>query len=57
MRERRQSRDGAGVGNVTPGIVRWLIYGLAIQDWPPIAPDAITLALMVVIPGLKLRFG
>jgi MtN3 and saliva related transmembrane protein len=41
----------------TLGILCWLIYGFAIRDWPLIASDAITLALMIVILGLKLRFG
>jgi MtN3 and saliva related transmembrane protein len=41
----------------TAGIVLWLIYGLAIGDWPLIGSDAITLAPMAVILGMKLRHG
>jgi MtN3 and saliva related transmembrane protein len=35
----------------------WLIYGLALIDWPLIASSVVTLALMLVILGLKLRHG
>jgi MtN3 and saliva related transmembrane protein len=41
----------------TLGIVFWLIYGLALADWPLIASNVVTLALMLVILGLKLRHG
>ena len=39
------------------GIFLWLIYGIALTDWPLIASSAVTLALMLVILGLKLRHG
>ena len=39
------------------GIALWLVYGVALADWPLIASSAVTLALMLVILGLKLRLG
>jgi MtN3 and saliva related transmembrane protein len=41
----------------TLGVVLWLIYGLAIGDWPLIGSDAVTLALMSLILASKLRYG
>ncbi len=41
----------------TAGVVLWLIYGLAIDDKPLIASNAVTLALMVPILAMKLRYG
>jgi MtN3 and saliva related transmembrane protein len=41
----------------TLGVVLWLIYGLAIGDWPLIGSNAITLMLMAVILAMKLRYG
>ena len=41
----------------TLGIAFWLAYGLALVDWPLIASNGVTLALMLVILGLKLRHG
>lgn len=41
----------------TLGIFLWLVYGVALIDWPLIASSAVTLALMLVILGLKLRYG
>lgn len=40
----------------TAGVVLWLVYGLAINDWPLIGSNAITLVLMTVILGMKLRY-
>ena len=40
----------------TLGVVLWLIYGLAIGDWPLIGSNAVTLALMAVILAMKLRY-
>jgi MtN3 and saliva related transmembrane protein len=37
--------------------VLWLVYGLAIGDWPLIGSNAITLVLMAVILTMKLRYG
>jgi MtN3 and saliva related transmembrane protein len=41
----------------TLGILLWLIYGVAIADAPLIASNIVTLALMALILGLKLRYG
>ena len=41
----------------TIGMLLWLIYGLALPDWPLIWSSAVTLAFMLVIVGLKIRHG
>jgi MtN3 and saliva related transmembrane protein len=41
----------------TLGMALWLVYGLALIDWPLITSSIVTLALMLVILGLKLRHG
>jgi MtN3 and saliva related transmembrane protein len=41
----------------TLGVVLWLIYGLAIDDWPLIGANAVTLTLMTPILAMKLRYG
>ena len=41
----------------TAGIFLWLVYGVALIDWPLITSSAVTFALMLVILGLKLRYG
>lgn len=41
----------------TLGVVMWLIYGIAINDWPLIASSAVTAALTGMITALKLRHG
>ena len=41
----------------TLGIAFWLVYGLAIIDWPLIASNIVTLVLLVPILVLKLRHG
>lgn len=41
----------------TAGMALWLVYGMALVDWPLIASSAVTLALMLVILGMKLRLG
>jgi len=41
----------------TGGMGLWLIYGLAIHDWPLIGSSAATLAVMAVILTMKLRYG
>jgi len=40
----------------TAGVALWLVYGLAIQDWPLIASNAVTLVLMTAILAMKLRY-
>jgi MtN3 and saliva related transmembrane protein len=39
------------------GLACWLAYGLALGDWPLIGSNALTLALSLMIVGLKLRHG
>jgi MtN3 and saliva related transmembrane protein len=39
----------------TVGVVLWLVYGLAIGDWPLIGANAVTLGLMAVILAMKLK--
>jgi MtN3 and saliva related transmembrane protein len=41
----------------TVGILLWLIYGIAIGDWPLIGSNAATLGLMAPILAMKLRYG
>jgi MtN3 and saliva related transmembrane protein len=57
-----RSRDTAAISlsgtlAFTIGIAFWLIYGLALMDWPLITSNVVTLALMSVIVALKLRHG
>ena len=47
----------AATGAFTLGIVLWLMYGVAIGDWPLIGSNAVTLALMAPILAMKLRYG
>jgi MtN3 and saliva related transmembrane protein len=47
----------AGTLAFTIGIAFWLVYGLALMDWPLITSNVVTLALMSVIVALKLRHG
>ena len=41
----------------TLGIAFWLVYGVALVDWPLILSNIVTLGLMLVIMALKLRHG
>ena len=45
------------IAGFTAGIVLWLIYGLAIGNWPLIGSNAATLAPLSVILAMKLRYG
>jgi MtN3 and saliva related transmembrane protein len=47
----------AAMSGLTAGMVLWLVYGMALADWPLIGSSAVTLALMLVILALKLRHG
>ena len=44
-------------GAFTLGVMLWLVYGLAIGDWPLIGSNAVTLTLMAPILAMKLRYG
>jgi MtN3 and saliva related transmembrane protein len=39
------------------GIALWLLYGIAVGDWPLILADGVSLILAATILALKLRFG
>ena len=58
IREREtQSISLPATALFTLGIFFWLIYGVALVDWPLITSNVVTLALMMVIMALKLRHG
>jgi MtN3 and saliva related transmembrane protein len=44
-------------GAFTAGVLLWLVYGVAIDDWPLIGSNGATLALMLPILAMKLRHG
>jgi len=44
-------------GAFTAGVLLWLVYGLAIENWPLIGSNGATLALMLPILAMKLRHG
>ncbi len=39
------------------GILLWLIYGIAIGNWPLIAANAVSMMFTLVIIAMKLRHG
>ncbi|MEI9803124.1 MAG: SemiSWEET transporter [Pseudolabrys sp.] len=41
----------------TIGIALWLVYGVAIGDWPLIGSNAVTLVLMAPILAMKVKYG
>ena len=41
----------------TIGVVLWLVYGIALESWPMILANTVTLILASTILVLKLRFG
>jgi MtN3 and saliva related transmembrane protein len=57
----REKETGAlslsATGAFTIGVMLWLIYGIAINDWPLIGSNAVTLTLMAPILAMKLRYG
>jgi len=58
IRERETSAISLpGTAMFTLGMALWLVYGVALIDWPLIASSVITLALMLVIMALNLRHG
>jgi len=58
IREREtRSISLPATGLFTLGMALWLVYGVALIDWPLITSSIVTLALMLVILGLKLRHG
>ena len=58
IRERETSAISLpGTAMFTLGMALWLVYGVALIDWPLITSSVITLGLMLVIVALKLRHG
>lgn len=39
------------------GLIFWLVYGIAIVDWPLIGSNAVSVVLTSVIVAMKLRHG
>lgn len=39
------------------GLVCWLIYGIAISDWPLIGANAVSMVFTSIIIAMKLRYG
>jgi MtN3 and saliva related transmembrane protein len=57
-----RTRDVSGISLgmysvFTAGVALWLVYGLALQAWPIVIANAITLLLATAILGMKLRYG
>lgn len=57
-----RTRDVSGISLgmysvFTAGIALWLVYGLAIEAWPIVGANAITLLLAGAILTMKLRYG
>lgn len=57
-----RSRDVAGISLgmytlFTLGVACWLAYGVALQAWPIILANAVTLALALAILTMKLTLG
>ncbi|MBV5293736.1 MAG: SemiSWEET transporter [Curvibacter lanceolatus] len=40
----------------TCGVALWLLYGLALEAWPIVAANAVTLSLAASILAMKLRY-
>ena len=56
-----RTRDVSGISLgmysvFTTGVALWLAYGVALQAWPIVVANAITLLLASTILGMKLRF-
>ncbi|WP_034466630.1 SemiSWEET family sugar transporter [Afipia sp. P52-10] len=39
------------------GLFFWLVYGIAIGDWPLIAANGVSIVLTTIIVAMKLRYG
>ena len=55
-----RTRDVSGISVAmysafTAGVALWLVYGLALGEWPIIVANAVTLALAITILAVKLR--
>ena len=57
-----RSRDVSGISLgmysvFTAGVALWRVYGWMQQAWPVVLANAVTLALALMILGMKLRYG
>lgn len=57
-----RTRDTRGISRgmyilYTIGIALWLVYGVALDSWPMIYANIVTLGLALTILIMKLRFG
>lgn len=57
-----RTRDVSGISLgmysvFTVGIALWLVYGFALEAWPIVAANAITLVLAGAILGMKVVYG
>ena len=39
------------------GVLLWLVFGIVTRSWPVIAANVVTLPLVLVILGMKIRCG
>jgi MtN3 and saliva related transmembrane protein len=39
------------------GIALWLVYGIALDSWPVILSNIVTLPLVLIVVAMKLRHG
>ena len=54
-----RTRDTRGIslamyGAFTTGVALWLVYGIALGEWPIVVANAVTLVLAATILGTKL---
>jgi MtN3 and saliva related transmembrane protein len=57
---RSRSADDLSLGMLTIftiGVALWLLFGLALGSRPVVVANAVTLALSLLLVGLRLRFG
>jgi MtN3 and saliva related transmembrane protein len=57
-----RTRDTRGISLAmyvifTIGVALWLVYGIALESWPMILANSVTLCLAATILAMKLRFG
>lgn len=55
---RRSCRDitWTMLGALTTGTSLWTIYGIVLRQWPIILANGITVILLLILLGLKLRY-
>jgi MtN3 and saliva related transmembrane protein len=58
IRTRNTSGISRGMYSLfTVGVALWLVYGIALDSWPMIFANIVTLGLAGTILALKLRYG